>query len=153
MAEIGLTAPLTALRRLSPFDGLRNVLHHSDRFWWCITFQQHQTRAISATPIRAHSRAMSDSEESMSLPSDDKIEQTLRDAVANLFASGKSEEITVKRVRTIAEEKLSLPQDFLKGQDWKARSNTIIHNEVVSWRSKSCCTSLGITDHLHSGPA
>jgi hypothetical protein len=75
---------------------------------------------------------MSDSEESMSLPSDDKIEQTLRDTVANLFASGKSEEITVKRVRTIAEEKLGLPQDFLKSQDWKARSNTIIHDEVVS---------------------
>lgn len=73
---------------------------------------------------------MSDSEESMSLPSDDKIEQTLRDTVANLFASGKSEEITVKRVRTIAEEKLGLPQDFLKSQDWKARSNTIIHDEV-----------------------
>jgi len=116
-------------------------------------FQQHRTRATSATPIHAHSRAMSDSEESMSLPSDDKIEQTLRDTVANLFASGKSEEITVKRVRTIVEEKLGLPQDFLKSQDWKARSNTIIHDEVVGWPSISCCPPFGITDHLHSGPA
>ncbi|OCL03418.1 hypothetical protein AOQ84DRAFT_149310 [Glonium stellatum] len=73
---------------------------------------------------------MSDSDESMALPSDGKIEQTLRNTVANLFASGKSEEITVKRVRTIAEEKLGLPQDFLKNQDWKARSNAIIHDEV-----------------------
>ena len=75
---------------------------------------------------------MSDSEPD-NLPSDATIERTLRHAVQAIHKSGKEEDLTVKRVRTRAEQELHLPLDFLKSdKTWKGRSSTIIKDAVVS---------------------
>lgn len=65
-------------------------------------------------------------------PSDNALEQGLRDEVAGIYKSGKMEELTVKRVRLAAEKKLGLAEGFLKTTgDWKTRSEQIIKEEVV----------------------
>ncbi|OCK84512.1 hypothetical protein K432DRAFT_320257 [Lepidopterella palustris CBS 459.81] len=80
---------------------------------------------------------MSDSESDALLPSDAEIEQTLRNVVRDLFKAGKSEDITVRRVRTIAEKELGLSGDFLKNEDWKGRSKAIIEQAAVTYNPAS----------------
>lgn len=81
---------------------------------------------------------MSDSEseaggEVPDTPSDQVLEKSLRDQVAAIFKSGNMEELTVKRVRLAAEDTLGLTAGYFKSTgDWKARSEDIIKNEVVS---------------------
>ncbi|KAL4926904.1 putative transcriptional regulator [Aspergillus undulatus] len=77
----------------------------------------------------------SDSEVAQSVtspqPSDKKLERALRDVVAGIFKTGKTEELTVKRVRLAAEKALQLEDGFFKSNgDWKARSDQIIKDEV-----------------------
>ncbi|KGO52906.1 hypothetical protein PEX1_062340 [Penicillium expansum] len=79
---------------------------------------------------------MSDSESEAEVdvpntPSDQALEKALRDQVATIFKSGNMEELTVKRVRLAAEETLGLTAGYFKStDDWKARSETIIKDEV-----------------------
>lgn len=83
---------------------------------------------------------MSDSEseaeaegEVPSAPSDQALEKALRDQVAAIFKSGNMEELTVKRVRLATEDTLGLTAGYFKSTgDWKARSENIIKDEVVS---------------------
>ncbi|KAF1984463.1 hypothetical protein K402DRAFT_455917 [Aulographum hederae CBS 113979] len=74
----------------------------------------------------------SDSDAPMGKPSDRQIEQGLRDAVKNHFATKKpAEDLTVKRLRTVAEKVLKLRTDFFKTDlEWKEKSKTIIQEEV-----------------------
>lgn len=66
-------------------------------------------------------------------PSDQTLEQNLRDQVAAIFKLGNMEELTVKRVRVAVENKLDLTSGYFKSTgDWKARSGEIIREEVVS---------------------
>lgn len=79
---------------------------------------------------------MSDSESDDPLtgsrPSDKDLTKALRDVVGDIFASGKMEELTVKRVRLAAEKKLGIEEGFFKGDgEWKARSDQVIKDEVV----------------------
>lgn len=65
--------------------------------------------------------------------SDTSLEQGLRDEVAKVFQSGKMEELTVKRVRLATEKNLGLIEGYFKSTgDWKARSEDVIKDEVVS---------------------
>ncbi|KAJ5115035.1 hypothetical protein NUU61_000794, partial [Penicillium alfredii] len=86
--------------------------------------------------IMAPKYTMSDSEsepeaESPVVPSDNDLEQGLRDGVAAIFKSGKMEELTVKRVRLAVEKQLGLAEGFFKSTgDWKARSEQVIKEEV-----------------------
>lgn len=67
-----------------------------------------------------------------STPSDDRLEKTLRDTVANIFRTGKLEELTVKRVRLATETALGLEEGFFKAhEEWKTRSDQIIKDEAV----------------------
>ena len=88
---------------------------------------------------------MSDSDaegEAPNAPSDKALEKSLRDQVAAIFKSGNLEELTVKRVRLAAEHKLGLTAGYFKTTgDWKARSEDIIKDEVVSFVS-ICSASL-----------
>ena len=70
----------------------------------------------------------------MARPSDDALEKALREAVANVFKSGKMEELTVKRMRLAAENALEVEEGFFKSNaDWKGRSEEVIRDEVVSF--------------------
>lgn len=70
--------------------------------------------------------------ETANLPPDATISSTLRDTVITIHKSGNTDDLTVKRVRARAEEKLGLPDNFLKeSKDWKQRSHDIIHEAVV----------------------
>ncbi|KAL2865855.1 putative transcriptional regulator [Aspergillus lucknowensis] len=72
-----------------------------------------------------------DKSDTPSQPSDKELEQALRDAVAKIYKTGKIEELTVKRVRLAAEKELQLEEGFFKASDdWKARSDRIIKDEV-----------------------
>ncbi|KAF2808079.1 uncharacterized protein BDZ99DRAFT_447243 [Mytilinidion resinicola] len=73
---------------------------------------------------------MSDSDAGPAQVSAAKIEKALRDAVIDIWKSGNTYDLTVKRVRTVAEQELDLPKEFLKGADWKTKSHQIIHNQV-----------------------
>ncbi|KAK2810144.1 hypothetical protein FQN49_008554 [Arthroderma sp. PD_2] len=78
---------------------------------------------------------MSDSESetqsSTELPGPETLEQGLRDTVANIYKSGKLDELTVKRVRLATEQKLGLEEGFFKNHnEWKPRSDEIIKDEV-----------------------
>lgn len=75
---------------------------------------------------------MSDSSLSSTSPSQATLEQALRHAVQRVYKLGNLEELTVKRIRTTAEEDLELKKDFFKSdQTWKDKSKTIIQSEVV----------------------
>ena len=66
------------------------------------------------------------------VPSDNALEQGLRDEVAAIFKSGRMEELTVKRVRLATEKNLGLAEGFFKSKgDWKIRSDKVIKDEVV----------------------
>ncbi|KAJ5816479.1 hypothetical protein N7447_008712 [Penicillium robsamsonii] len=79
---------------------------------------------------------MSDSESEaesqvLNAPSDQTLERSLRDQVAAIFKSGNMEELTVKRVRLAVEATLGLSAGYFKStDDWKARSENIIKDEV-----------------------
>lgn len=69
---------------------------------------------------------------SNSIPSDDRLEKALRNSVANIFRTGKLEELTVKRVRRATETALGLEEGFFKAhEEWKTRSDQIIKDEAV----------------------
>jgi hypothetical protein len=75
---------------------------------------------------------MSDSEGDASIPDDSQIEGTLRAIIARIYKSGHHDDLTVKRVRTAAEEQIDLPEGFFKqSSDWNERSKTVITDEVV----------------------
>ena len=66
-------------------------------------------------------------------PSATALEGALRRVVKNVYESGNMEELTVKRVRTAAEEQLGLEEGFFKtDEEWKERSKAFISGEVVS---------------------
>ena len=84
---------------------------------------------------------MSDSEQ----PSDAAILQKLQDVVISLHKAGNTDDLTVKRVRTRAEQALGLPDGLLKGADWKQKSQDAIVQAVVS---PSCLEHGYLTDNL-----
>lgn len=68
-----------------------------------------------------------------SRPSDKQIDKALRDVVADTFKSGKTDELTVKRMRLAAEKALGIEDGFFRGDSvWKVKSDQIIKEEVVS---------------------
>lgn len=71
---------------------------------------------------------MSDTEQ----PSEAAILKKLQDVVISLHKSGNTDDLTVKRVRTRAEEALDLPAGLLKSSDWKQKSQNAIMEAVVS---------------------
>lgn len=85
---------------------------------------------------------MSDSESdaSPSIPSDPKLEQCLRQVISRFFKSSKQDELTVRRVRTEAEQELKLSKAFFKSDaKWKDKSQEIIGDEVVRISLDRCC--------------
>ena len=75
---------------------------------------------------------MSDSSVSGPQPSDSRLEQALRDAVKQIYEVDNLENLTVKRIRRVVEERLNLEDDYFKNNsDWKERSKTVIQSEVV----------------------
>lgn len=82
--------------------------------------------------------ALSDSESEdehlvTSDPSEKDMEQALRDAVGGTYRAGNMEDLTVKRMRMAAENRLGLEGGFFKRDpEWKGRSDWIIKDEVVS---------------------
>ena len=65
-------------------------------------------------------------------PSDNAIEETLRGCVAAAFKNGTVHELTVRQIRTEAEEILGLDNRFFKNDSqWKTKSDHIIKEEVV----------------------
>lgn len=72
---------------------------------------------------------MSDSE--VDTPSAATISRAFRDVVVGIYEAGNTDDLTVKRVRTKAEEKLGLPGGFFKQDEWKQKSNDMIHEAVV----------------------
>lgn len=72
-------------------------------------------------------RSMSDSAQ----PSEAVIAKKLCEVVISLYKAGNIDDLTVKRVRTRAEEQLGLLTGFLKSTDWKQRSRDIIVEAVV----------------------
>lgn len=65
-------------------------------------------------------------------PPDAKLGQALRDVVEDTFKRNDHDALTVKRIRTAAEEKLGLEQGFFKSSSrWNATSKEIIAGEVV----------------------
>lgn len=76
--------------------------------------------------------------------SDQKIEDTLKQTVLKLYNNGQLEELTLKRVRTLAESALGLSAGHLKADSkWNSRSKRIISSEVVSLRARVCTTTIG----------
>ncbi|KAL9067321.1 MAG: hypothetical protein Q9157_006848 [Trypethelium eluteriae] len=64
-------------------------------------------------------------------PSNTALEKALRDAVNATFASGKTEDLTVKRLRTLTEKQLELEEGFFKADEiWSAKSKNIIQDAV-----------------------
>lgn len=75
---------------------------------------------------------MSDSESSITTPSDAALRDALRHAVADVYKSGNLEELTVRRVRAAAETHLGLPSGFFKDDaQWKSESDRVIKEETV----------------------
>jgi hypothetical protein len=77
---------------------------------------------------------MSDSElsDTAAIPSDAILEKTLRDIVRK----AEVDPITVKRVRTAAEERLGLDPGFFKGHDeWEEKSKDIIEAAFVCFNA------------------
>ena len=84
----------------------------------------------SSTPSTNALRIMSDSEADR--PSEANISNKLRDIVIAIHKSGKSEDLTVKRVRARAEKELALDEGFFKTDStWKEKSQKVIVDAVV----------------------
>lgn len=74
------------------------------------------------------------------LPSDAAISNTLRDVVLAIHKSGKHEDLTVKRVRTRAEQELGLADGFFKTHEtWKQKSNDVIVEAVSTHAYNGPC--------------
>lgn len=87
------------------------------------------------SPRKAHPEFDSDSDQSLttSRPSDNQLDKALRDVVADTFKSGKTDELTVKRMRLAAEKALGIEEGFFRSDNvWKVKSDQIIKEEVVS---------------------
>lgn len=56
----------------------------------------------------------------------------LQDVVISLHKAGNSDDLTVKRVRTRAEEALGLEAGFFNNPEWKQKSKDTIVEAVVS---------------------
>ncbi|MCJ1390876.1 hypothetical protein MMC18_003737 [Xylographa bjoerkii] len=63
-------------------------------------------------------------------PSVKFLEQSLRNAVRDVYKTGDLEELTVKRIRKAVEENLNLQEDFFKEPAWKDKSKEIIEEEA-----------------------
>jgi hypothetical protein len=64
--------------------------------------------------------------------SDKKLESGLREAVATIFQKGNLNDVTVKKVRTMAESIMGLEEGYFKGHEkWKSKSDKLIKDEVV----------------------
>ncbi|MCJ1399309.1 hypothetical protein MMC11_002511 [Xylographa trunciseda] len=63
-------------------------------------------------------------------PSVKLLEQSLRNAVRDVYKRGDLEELTVKRMRKAVEENLKLSEDFFKSPAWKGKSKQIIEEEA-----------------------
>ena len=75
---------------------------------------------------------MSDTSDLDAPPPDAILQKALRSAVQLVYTSGNLEELTVKRIRKLAENELKLEEDFFKNHiEWKDRSKEIISSEVV----------------------
>lgn len=71
-------------------------------------------------------------------PSDAQIASKLRDVVIAIHKSGKTDDLTVKRVRARAEKELGLDDGFFKRDaSWKDRSQKTIVDAVVGSSSRS----------------
>ena len=67
------------------------------------------------------------------MPHDTTLEDALRSQVKELFSNEGADNITVKRVRALTEQKLDLEDGWFKNdEEWKNRSKEIIVNEHVS---------------------
>ncbi|MCJ1378042.1 hypothetical protein MMC17_001138 [Xylographa soralifera] len=60
------------------------------------------------------------------------LEQSLRNAVQDVYKRGDIEELTVKRMRKAVEKDLNLHEDFFKKPAWKDKSKQIIEEEAES---------------------
>lgn len=84
----------------------------------------------SSTPSLNVLSTMSDS--GADRPSEATISNKLRDIVIAIHKSGKSEDLTVKRVRARAEKELALDEGFFKTDStWKEKSQKAIVDAVV----------------------
>ena len=74
----------------------------------------------------------------MSSPPPIAIESIIHDIIAELYRTNKLEEITVKRVRTAAEQELSLEPGWFKSHaEWRNRSKNFIAEEAVNRHFKT----------------
>ena len=64
-------------------------------------------------------------------PSGEKLEQELVATVREVLGSDERDSLTVNYIRNRVQDKLSLPADFFKSEDWKLRSKDIITAAVV----------------------
>lgn len=79
--------------------------------------------------------------------SDSALEKALRDMVASIYEAGDMQELTVRRVRLATEKRLGLDEGFFKNDSrWKAKSDEIIKDEVVSLS----VFLQGLTGRLHA---
>lgn len=83
---------------------------------------------------------MSDSDQ----PSEATVRKQLQDIVISLHKAGNTDDLTVKRVRTRAEEALGLEAGFFNSPDWKQKSKDTIVEAVVcsclKFRQDPCLT-------------
>jgi hypothetical protein len=63
-------------------------------------------------------------------PTDSALVAQLKKSVKSIFASDR-EQLTVKKVRTAAEEELDLDTGFFLSPEWKDKSKNIIKDHVV----------------------
>jgi hypothetical protein len=83
---------------------------------------------------------MSDSEAGR--PSEASIANKLRDIVIDIHRTGKSDDLTVKRIRARAETELGLDEGFFKTDaSWKQKSQDQIKDAVVCVSSMNHCVS------------
>lgn len=64
-------------------------------------------------------------------PPEEKLEQELVTAVREVLGSDESDSLTVNYIRNRVQDKLDLPADFFKSEDWKVRSKDLITDAVV----------------------
>lgn len=64
-------------------------------------------------------------------PPAEELEQELVAAVREVLGSDERDNLTVNYVRNRVQDKLDLPADFFKSEDWKLRSKDVITDAVV----------------------
>lgn len=91
---------------------------------------------------------MSDSEVSVSIPSDKVIQNALRTVIARLFKTH-HDTLTLKLARKAAEDEIDLPENFFKSNDkWNSRSKAFITEEVVRRINSSVSIGFLSTEEL-----